>query len=290
MTGQRFLTGLIGRGILESRSPLLHEREADAQGLRLVYSLFDFADLGLSESDLPRMLAALELAGFAGVNVTYPYKQVVVSELDALSSEAERIGAVNTVQLRGGRRIGYNTDVTGFAAAFRQTLEGVGLDRVVQIGAGGAGSATAYALLDLGVKQLTVHDRDPQRALALIGQLSAHFDARRLMLCTDLSHTLATTDGIVNATPMGMTTHPGMPIPEDVLRSDHWVADIVYFPLETALLGAARRRGCRVMDGGGMAVWQAVGAFEVFTDCPADAERMTETFRKGPPGVSGGDG
>jgi shikimate dehydrogenase len=276
---ERVLLGLIGRGILASRSPRLHESEADAQGLRLVYSLFDFAELGLADQDLPRMLAATELAGFAGVNVTHPFKQAVVPHLDGLSDEAMRIGAVNTVAFRDGRRTGHNTDVTGFASAFEQALPGAALDRVVLVGAGGGGSAVAHALLGLGARELTIYDLDEGRANRLIGQLTRYFDSSTIAASSDLSDSVAAADGVVNATPVGMAEHPGMAVPEDALRSDLWVADIVYFPLETALLAAARRRGCRVMDGSGMAVFQAVGAFEVFTGRPADPARMTRAFR-----------
>jgi shikimate dehydrogenase len=275
---RKFLTGLIGRNIGESRSPSLHEREADAQGLRLMYSLYDFAELDLSERDLPRMLDALELAGFVGVNVTHPYKQEIIVHLDALTAEAEKIGAVNTVAFRDGQRIGHNTDVSGFAAAFNRTLGSVALDDVVQIGAGGAGSATAYALLHLGAHRLTIHDRDARRADALIEKMATHFDPSRLARCTDLANSLAASDGIVNATPMGTVKYPGMPVPEGSLSKERWVAEVVYYPLETAFLAAAREAGCRVMDGSGMAVWQAAGAFEIFTGIKADTDRMATTF------------
>lgn len=278
MAREKILAGLIGRGIQESRSPLLHEREARAQRLHLVYSLFDFAQLERSELDLSPMLDELELTGFVGVNITHPYKQAIIEHLDALSNEAETIGAVNTVAFRDGRRIGYNTDVSGFEAAFRQSLHDVALDDVVQIGAGGAGSATAYALLKLGVKRLTILDRDTRRARGLVRRLSAHFDPDNIALCTELPASLATTNGVVNATPVGMADYPGMPVPEGSLRKALWVVDIVYFPLETALLAAARDKGCRVMDGSRMAVWQAAGAFEVFTGQRADTTRMLESF------------
>ena len=278
MTQQPFKVGLIGRGIGASRSPRMHEREALANGWQLVYTLFDFATLELSERDLPRMLDTLEHDGYAGTNVTHPYKQAIMPHLDGLSGEAENVGAVNTVSFRDGRRIGYNTDVSGFEAAFARTLDRAALDDVVQIGAGGAGSATAYALLELGARRLTLYDIDEQRVRALIERLTVHFDSSAITLCTDLGAALGRADGIVNATPMGMAEYPGMPIPEGSLQSRHWVADVVYFPLETALLAAARRVGCRTMDGSGMAVWQAAGAFEIFTGHPADAARMARTF------------
>jgi len=272
------MTGLIGRNISQSRSPAMHEAEADAQGLRLIYSLFDFATLDCSEHDLPRMLDALQLAGFSGVNVTHPYKQTIIGLLDALSDEAASVGAVNTVSFGNGRRAGHNTDVTGFAAAFRDSLDGVDLSEVVQIGAGGAGSATAFALLSVGAARLTIFDTDIEKAKALCLKLSPRFGTARISAGSDIDRSIRNARGIVNATPMGMAEHPGMPLPESLLRREHWVAEIVYFPLETALLAAAKRAGCRVMDGGGMAVWQAAGAFEIFTGRPAQAARMRTAF------------
>jgi shikimate dehydrogenase len=277
---QKILTGLIGRGIRQSLSPVMHEREADAQGIRLIYSSFDFAEMGLDEKDLPRMLDAVELAGFSGVNVTHPYKQAIIEHLDGLSKEAEDIGAINTVSFNDGRRIGYNTDVTGFQAAFERSLADASRDHVVQIGAGGGGSATAFALMNLGTAKLVVHDQDRSRADALISRVIERFGADRVERCADLEISLGVCDGVVNASPMGMAEYPGMALPAGSLRSEMWVADIVYFPLETELLKTAQATGCRVMNGSGMAVSQAVGAFEIFTAREADTERMLAVFRE----------
>ncbi len=278
----RYLVGLIGRGIGASRSPRMHEVEGDAQGLRLVYKRFDFSALGLDHKDLPRVLAALELAGFAGTNVTHPFKQAVADELDELSDEAARIGAVNTVLFSGGKRIGHNTDVTGFGQAFREQRADAATNDVVQIGAGGGGSAVAHALLANGIGTLTIHDAAQTRAEALAESLTSHYPGATVAAGTAepaaIAADLAAADGLVNATPMGMAEHPGMSAPETALHAGLWVADIVYFPLETALLAAARRAGCRVMNGSGMAILQAAGAFEIFTGRPADAERMRATF------------
>ena len=111
MTQPRYLTGLIGRDIQASLSPMLHESEGDAQGLRLIYRLFDLAADGMGVEDLPRLLDALQLVGFAGVNVTHPYKQAITAHLDELSPQAQQIGSVNTVVFSAGRRIGYNTEI-----------------------------------------------------------------------------------------------------------------------------------------------------------------------------------
>lgn len=274
----RVLVGLIGRGILASRSPRLHEQEAGAQGLRLLYVLFDFAELGLEAADLPRVLAAAELTGFAGVNVTHPYKQAIIEHLHELAPGAQRVGAVNTVAFRAGCRIGHNTDVTGFASGFAEALAGAPLERVLLVGAGGGGAAAAHALLELGTGQLSIHDIDRDKAQALQARLAQHYESSRLAIAADPSLAAATANGLVNATPMGMAEHPGMAVSKEALRADLWVAEIVYFPLRTALLDAARRAGCRVMNGSGMAIHQAAGAYEIFTGRPADAARMAQTF------------
>ncbi|WCP15311.1 Quinate/shikimate dehydrogenase (NAD(+)) [Sphingobium sp. AntQ-1] len=276
----RYLTGLIGRDIQASLTPRLQESEADAQGIRLIYRLFDFAADGMDGSDLPRLLDALHLAGFAGVNVTHPYKQAVIAHLDELSPQAAQIGSVNTVVFRDGRRIGYNTDVTGFAQNLRSGLpQGAAMTRVVQMGAGGAGAATAHALMDLGVAQLTLFDSDATRATALCDALCAVHGAGRAIVGDDLAASVAQADGIVNATPMGMAVHPGSAIPRALLEPRLWVTDIVYFPLETQLLREARAAGCTTLDGSGMTIFQAVGAFHHFTGRTADPVRMGANFR-----------
>lgn len=281
-TGQatrRFLTGLIGDGIDASRSPSLHEGEADAQGVRLIYSLIDLAARGQGADALGATLEAARRMGFSGLNITHPYKQRIVPLLDELSTEARRIGAVNTVAFQGGRAKGYNTDSLGFAESLRRGLADAPLERVVQLGAGGAGSATANALLEQGSGVLYLHDVEHERAQALAGRLSSAFGARRVELVEDLQSTIGAADGLVNATPIGMDGHPGSPIPLAWLRPSMWVADVIYFPLETQLLKYARSLGCRTVNGVEMVVFQAAAAFDIFTGLGADRERMLAAAR-----------
>ncbi|MCS6932132.1 MAG: shikimate dehydrogenase [Acetobacteraceae bacterium] len=272
------LVGLIGSGIQASRTPAMHEREAAEQGLRLVYRLIDLDVLGLGPEALPRLLQAAEWMGFAGLNITYPCKQAVVPLLHELSADAAALGAVNTVVLRDGRRIGHNTDRFGFAESFRRGLPDVPRGRVVQLGAGGAGAAVAHALLGEGVGRLAIADTEPGRAAALAAALSARFGEGRAVAADDLAAEMAAADGLVNCTPVGMAKLPGTPLPVSLLRPSLWVAEIVYFPLETELLRAARAIGCRTLDGGGMAVFQAAGAFRLFTGREPDAARMLAHF------------
>ncbi len=273
------LAGLIGAGIQASRTPALHEREGDSQGLRYLYRLIDLEQLKLDSAALPDLLLAAERMSFTGLNITFPCKQTIIPLLDELSPEARGIGAVNTVVLKDGKRIGHNTDCLGFAEGFRRGLPGVALERVVQMGAGGAGAAVAHALLSEGVQLLSIFDVDINRAQSLADNLNHHFGRGRAMAGHDLSGAMAVADGLVNTTPMGMQKLPGTPVPVALLRVQLWVAEIVYFPLETELLRNARALGCRTLDGGNMAVFQAVKAFELFSGVVPNAQRMLAHFQ-----------
>ncbi|MEE3632643.1 shikimate dehydrogenase [Pseudomonas sp. AL 58] len=272
------LAGLIGAGIQASRTPALHEHEGAAQGLNYLYRLIDLDVLKLDSSALEELLTAAEHMGFTGLNITFPCKQAILPLLDELSPEARGIGAVNTVLLKDGKRIGHNTDCLGFAEGFRRGLTGVQRRLVVQMGAGGAGAAVAHALLGEGVAQLVIFDVEAVRAQALVDNLNQHFPGAPARVGHDLEAAMAEADGLVNTTPMGMAKLPGMPVPKALLRSNLWVAEIVYFPLETELLREARALGCQTLNGGTMAVFQAVKAFELFSGVPADAQRMIEHF------------
>ena len=273
-----FLLGLIGQDIQASRSPEMHMAEGEAQGLRVVYELLDLTRLGFGPDRLPELLRAAEVTGFSGLNITHPCKQLVIGYLDELSEDARALGAVNTVLFRDGRRMGHNTDWSGFAEPFRQRMAGACLDRVVQLGAGGAGAAVAHAVLTLGAGELTLFDIDQSRAEGLAENLCRHFGAGRARVGTDRAGDIGKADGLVNATPIGMAAHPGLPLDPALLRSDLWVAEVIYFPLETELLRRARAIGCRTIDGAGMAVHQAAAAFRLFTGREPDIGRMTRTF------------
>lgn len=272
------LVGLIGQDIQGSRSPEMHMQEGEAQGLRHVYRLIDLTQLGLGVEALPDLLTAAERTGFTGLNITHPCKQLVIPHLTELSEDARALGAVNTVLFKDGKRIGHNTDWSGFAEPFRRKMAEVARDRVVQIGAGGAGAAVAHATMVLGVRELTIFDIDPDRARRVADNLNRHFGPGRARAGLDLAASVAAADGVINATPIGMDGHPGMPLPAELLRRELWVAEVIYFPLETELLQRARALGCRTIDGGGMAVFQAVAAFRLFTGLEPDSDRMIAHF------------
>ncbi|TWB03617.1 shikimate dehydrogenase [Bradyrhizobium stylosanthis] len=273
-----FLVGLIGSGIAASRTPPMHEAAADAAGIRYLYKKIDLTELKLGAEALPELLTAAKRMGFDGLNVTHPCKQAILPLLDELSPDAEALGAVNTVVVRNGRMTGHNTDWFGFAENFRRNMQGASLGRVVQFGAGGAGAAVAFALMKLGVQELTIIDVDLTKAQSLVDSLSPRFAEGRLKIGHDVVATVAAADGIVNATPIGMDKYPGTPLPTTLLRPDLWVAEIVYFPLETALLRTARVLGCHTVDGGGMAIFQGTEAFRLFTGISPDPAVFFATF------------
>ena len=292
VVGESYLVGLLGEGVLPSLTPPLHEREADELGLRYLYRPVDLLAVRDARHDpgddldatLGRLLGAAVDLGFSALNITHPAKQRILDHLDDVSPSAAAIGSVNTVLLAGGRRVGHNTDVTGFASALRDGLPGADLGHVVVIGAGGAGAAVAAALLEAGAVRLTIADLDAARAGALASSLAPRFPAASTSgrssdalpaLLRD--HDDAAT-GLVNASFTGMHTHPGIPLDPGLLRPELWVADVVYRPLDTELLRAARAAGCRTLDGGGMAIGQAADAFRLITETEPDRERMRAHF------------
>ncbi len=271
--------GLIGKGIQLSRTPAMHEAEAAEHGIACRYLLLDTDTAAYSGKSLLQIVEMAQAQGFAGLNITYPYKIEIIGLLDSLSAAAEAMGAVNTVVFRNGKRSGHNTDLWGFAESFRRSLGNERCKTVLLTGAGGAGVAVANALLDAGTEQLLLFDPENERAQFLADRLATRFGKQCAKVVASPEDAFANgIDGLVNASPVGMAKLPGTPVAISLLTPAIWVADIIYFPIETALLKAARSIGCRTMNGGGMAVFQAVRAFELFTGLKAEPERMKATF------------
>jgi shikimate dehydrogenase len=273
------LIGLLGANIMKSLAPALHIDAFAASSITGHYHLMDVDEL--PGRTLQSLLEAVKTAGFIGVNVTFPFKQAVIPLLDTLSPEARQIGAVNTVVIgKTGHTTGHNTDRSGFRLNFEDGLGRVAAEgrTAVLVGAGGAGSAVAFALMDLGLKTLIVHDQDKARATALAADVTAQFGAGRCRLAERLIEEIIAADGVANATPIGMTGFPGNPVPVEALRSAHWVADVIYSPVQTELIKAAAAKGARTLTGGGMCVYQAADAFRLFTGIDPDVARMHRIF------------
>jgi shikimate dehydrogenase len=274
------LVGLLGEGILESLTPPMHRREAERLNLEYEYRLVDIAQTGETTRELPQIMARIREAGYNAINVTHPFKQMVIDHIDHLSPSAERMGAVNLVIFGEHGSVGHNTDWSGFRTAVEHGIGSLSTESVVQVGAGGAGAATAYALLTLGVQQLGIVDTQPARAQALVDRFRETFADTQLEAAStaQLGDLLTSADGVVHATPTGMELSPGLPFDLAALSPSAWVAEVVYRPLETELLRRSRERGHRVLDGGMMAVGQAADSLRIITGLEPDHERMRRHF------------
>jgi shikimate dehydrogenase len=270
--GKRFLTGLIGAPIAHSASPAMHEAAAAALGLHCHYQLIEVA--GAGREALRELLDGVRRLGFAGVNVTYPYKEAVAGLLDQLAPEAAAMGAVNAIVVRDGVLVGHNTDTTGFGRAAADLVAASKRGAVAVIGAGGVGKAIAFALQNLGVSEIRVFDADRARA----AQLAALLRAQGVVVADSVEHALRGVAGLVNATPVGMLPNRDTPVPAALLHDGLWVADAVYSPLWTPLLIAAKARGARVMTGRALAIDQAADAFKLFTGIAPSAAVMGDAF------------
>ncbi len=254
MTRRAFV---VGHPIKHSRSPLIHGHWLAEHGIDGSYERIDVAP-----EDFPSFLASLAERGFAGGNVTIPHKEMAFRLVSRRTARAERLGAVNTLWLESGELWGDNTDVTGFIENLDEAL---GEDwperhpRALVLGAGGAANAVVAGLLDRGLARITVANRSPEKALKL-----ARFDSGRIVALPlgQVGEALPETDLLVNTTALGMTGQPPLVLDLAAMPEGAAVADIVYAPLETALLRQARERGLACVDGLGMLLHQAVPGFE----------------------------
>jgi shikimate dehydrogenase len=271
--GNRVLLGLLGSPISHSAAPAMHEAAGAALGLDIRYHLIDVprADQAL----IGRILDGVRVLGFAGINVTFPYKQSVIPFLDAMDPGAAQIGAVNTILVQDGRLMGHNTDATGFLTALRLTIgDDVANGPAVLIGAGGAGRAIAWSLAHAGVPEVRVLDRDMARAADLARDASG-WGGGRFFAASGAEAALVGAKGVVNASPAGMLPDTSTPVDPRLLDGGMWVADAVYHPPVTPLLAAAQSLGCATMPGREMSVAQAEDCFALFVG------------REAPPGVIG---
>ena len=247
---------VVGHPIVHSRSPMIHGHWLAEHGIPGSYERIDVAP-----GDFERFLRGFAEQGFAGGNVTLPHKEAAFRLVDQATDRAARLGAVNTLWIEDGRIHGDNTDVLGFAANLDQVLgEGWELAAApaLVMGAGGAARAVAAALLDRGLLEVMIHNRTESRAEQL-----RTLDPTRVSVLSDreLPQALAEAGLVVNTTSLGMAGQPALALDLGRLRPDAVVADIVYVPLDTPLLAAARARGLRTVDGLGMLLHQAVPGF-----------------------------
>ncbi len=273
MSARTYLTGLIGEDIAGSLSPPLHNAGFAALGVSGLYQPIDTAARGLTLGELGDLLNALRATGFDGFNVTHPFKTAILPYLDDITPDALALGAVNTVVVKDTTLVGHNTDWQGFAAQFRTFGEDASeTGPVLVLGAGGAGRAVIYALAQAGVVDIRLYDPDDDRAV----ELASGQD--HITVVDDPATAAADVAVIVNASTTGMHGTGGLPLAADALQAHHMIADVVYFPLETPLIVAARATGCRVATGDIMCFEQALAGFEIMTGLTPDRDAIARYF------------
>jgi len=264
--------GLIGDNIARSRSPALHRIAGRLAGIDVTYDLFIPRDLGM---DFDATFTMCRDKGLRGLNVTYPYKECAVSMVRVDDEGTRRIGAVNTIIFDDDSPKGFNTDCSGFMAAYRARRGDTSPGRVAMVGAGGVGKAIAFGLAALGADEIVLADRDAAKASGLVDMLAAQGHAARA--ATSVEDAVADADGIVNCTPVGMVGYPGSAIPAGLLQGSSWAFEAVYTPVDTQFKLEAEAAGLAVISGYELFFNQGVHAFELFTGRPpTDLQRLRE--------------
>jgi shikimate dehydrogenase len=274
--------GLIGFPLAHSLSPLIQGVAFAHHGLPERYELWE-----TEASQLEARVRGLRADDCLGANVTIPHKEAVIPYLDELIELAEKTGAVNTIVNRQGRLHGHNTDVTGFARALTEAGFSARGTRAEILGAGGAARAVGVALVEAGVAEIALSDVVPARSEALAATLRSLASGSAIRACGlgDRSFRKSTNacQLLVNCTPVGMR-HSGsegqLPLAAEMIPPGALVFDLVYNPLVTPLLAAARARGARVIGGLSMLVYQAAASFKLWTGLAAPEDLMLAAARE----------
>lgn len=259
--------GLIGDNITRSKSPRLHRTAGRLAGLDVTYDRLIPMDLGLSFDE------TFELArqgGFRGINVTYPYKELVASRVSVPDPRVRAIGAVNTVVFEPSGPVGYNTDYSGFMSAYRATMGERSPGVVCLIGTGGVGKAVAFGLLGLKAHTIRCVDLDASKAEALAKSLAGVAGETIVEIWQDPLKAAQGADGIINCTPLGMVGIGGTPLPAAGFSGATWAFDAVYTPVDTQFLREATAAGLAVISGYELFFDQGVDAWRIFTGVELD--------------------
>lgn len=275
---QTIRLGLIGDNIADSKAPLLHEFAGQLHGLDVTYQRLVPRKLGLSAREL---LYFCREHDFYGVNVTYPYKQVLIDEVEITDDAVRALGAINTVIFEPGGPQGHNTDYSGFISAYCATL-GLNPPRTSCIlGTGGVGSAIAFALVQLGARALNLYDVDHERALALESALRERSPQLLIKVADDVAKAIDGADGVLNCTPIGMRGVDGEAlVGAGDFAQAHWAFDAVYTPERTAFLEHAKAAGLTTLSGFELFFFQGVHAFRHFTGIDLEQAQFRHQLRE----------
>ena len=270
--------GLIGDNIAASRTPALHEAAGPLIGRTVRYQRLMPRELGL---DFDATFAWARDHGFRGLNVTYPYKERVVDKVRITDPELMRLGAVNTVLFETDGPTGWNTDLTGFVAAYRGAFGAACPGIVCLIGAGGAGKAIAHGLVELGATEIRLVEHDLGKAEVLARALHAAAPKLAAAVFADATVAAAGATGVVNCTPVGMDGHPGSPLPDGAWRGREWAFDAVCTPMDTQFLRDAEAAAVRTLSGYELFFYQAHHAFALFHGIELPEAAMRELLAGG---------
>ncbi|OCL26921.1 shikimate dehydrogenase [Orenia metallireducens] len=268
------LTGLFGYPVEHSFSPAMHNSAFKERNLNSLYLPF-----AIKPENVEEAVKGIKALNLRGVNVTIPHKQAVIPYLDELSEEAELIGAVNTIENRDGRLIGYNTDGRGFIRSLKEEgdFEVKGKKALI-IGAGGAARAVVFQLVLEGIDKVYISDLDQELAQTLADDVNNRVDSAKVVVISSkkVDETVVKVDLVVNATPVGMYPKVDVKpvVSAEVLHKNLVVYDLVYNPVETVLLKAAKKAGAKAVSGLGMLLYQGAIAFEIWTGVDAPIKVM----------------
>lgn len=260
--GRTFRLGLIGGNITATRSPVLHLACGLSLGRNVTYDLIIPAERGASFADL---LGQCAQAGFDGVNVTYPFKEEVLAHVPAGNAVVMAMGAANTVRFTSEGPRAYNTDHSGFVAAYRKRFGTMAPGRVLILGTGGVGRAVAFGLADLGASEIVLFDTDPAKAESLAAALRAHAPAGLTIGSGADPADIRGVDGVANCTPLGMEGRPGSSLPPDAKGAPRWSFDAVYTPVDTVFRARTEAMGAKFLSGYELYFHQGIDAFQIFT-------------------------
>lgn len=270
--------GLIGDNIARSEAPRLHELAGSLSGIPVRYERLIPKDRG---QDFAAVFEGARRAGFRGLNITYPYKERVVPLLHVPDSRVAALGAVNTVVFGPEGATGHNTDRSGFVAAYRNVRGPAIPGPVCMVGAGGVGKAVAFGLLELGLRHLTLVERDLKKAEALADALRVEVPDLRAGVTDDVAGGAVGAAGIINCTPVGMVGYDGTPVPRALMKGAEWAFDAVYTPVDTQFLKDAEAEGLQVVSGWELYFYQGLHAYEIFHGRPIDEARLRQALMEG---------
>jgi shikimate dehydrogenase len=280
--GKTEIIGIIGKNIENSLSLFIHNQ------IILKYSLnFCYLPFQVAESNLDKAIQGVKALNIKGVNITFPYKEKVITFLDDLEESARRIGAVNTIVNNKGILIGYNTDVIGFKRSLREDEEFViKKKKAVIFGAGGAARGVIYALLEEGIEEIYIFNRTPERAEKIKQDFSSFFPKSSIYVFPleeeNLKDKIESAHLAVNTTSLGIPPQiDKTPLPDEKLfHPDLLVYDLIYHPAKTFFLRQAERAGAKIINGLPMLVYQGIESFYLWTGFKPEGKEVLEMIKR----------